>query len=186
MVILWTIFALVVVAAIADVVWKFRLVVPPEHIGWDGKQIYEAGEHWHPWQIRIINMAPRITTFGVDVMGTVSIISTERDESGFKETKDGPMPYGVSMRERTQTQQREHFQYRYVMTWQPDKKRLNLYLQNEGTIDGRLRELLRTVPDLKLKRYEHVLGIRMLWMDKVSPGDKRTSVSLGDGVEVPY
>lgn len=183
---LWTIFALVVIGVIIRTVYSFRVIVPPHHIGWDGEIAYEPGEHWHRWEMRLVNMTPRITTFGVNVMGVVSVVSTDRDESGFKETKDGVMPYGLSMHERVKTEQREPFQYRYVMAWQPDRKRLHLYLENEGTIDARLQELLRTVPDLKLKRYQHILGITMLSMDKVTPGEKRTAVALGDGVEVPY
>ncbi|HVT02966.1 MAG TPA: hypothetical protein VHL58_06270, partial [Thermoanaerobaculia bacterium] len=86
-----------IIAVSAYAFWKYQqdliVMVPTGSVGWDGEELYPAGTYQTPYQVQIINIEDRITTFGVDVLGTVSIIDTDTNESGW-DSSSGETPTG--------------------------------------------------------------------------------------------
>jgi hypothetical protein len=193
-------FLLFVVAAIGGGFYFFlqyqkdkeKDVVPTGYVAWDGLNAYPAGSPLPEGQIKFVDIEERITTFGVDVLGLISVIDTSTDESGHV-AESGYNDKGhlekntLSRRSGNQTvttRQSAEFKNRYVIVWKPDTSRIRQFLKS-GNVPDRIAELLRTMPDVDLAEYAELLGIEIVRF--TTPPKKETSgVELGDGVEIPY
>ena len=65
----------------------------------------------------------------------------------------------------------------------PNTEKLPTYLK-QGSIDNRLADLLRTLPDADLKSYQDLLGITIVKTDGAKP-KKVEGLSIGEGIEIP-
>jgi hypothetical protein len=167
--------------------------VPEGSVAWDGETAFPAGDHSIVHRYELVDIEPRITTFGVDVLGLVSVIDTAADESG-SGTEEGQsekgyfskhVSSGKSGSQTVTTRQSAEFKHRYIIVWQPDVDRIRQYLK-AGNVPARLAELLRTMPDLDLEEYTDTLGIEIVSIQK--PEKKKTidSIEVADGAEIPY
>lgn len=167
--------------------------VPRGYVAWDGEQVYQAGEHQIPYEYQLVDIEERITTFGVDVLGTVSIVDTDIDEtissseSGYSEkgsfSKSGVVSkYGSNVQ---RTRQRENIKHRYIFVWKPNLEKLGTFLKRQP-IPQAIADLLRTVPNLDIEKYADILGITFVSIEGLNPAISQAGVFVGDGVEVPY
>ncbi len=172
---------------------KQTVMVPVGSVAWDGEETYPPGEQQIPYHYQIINTEERITAFGVDILGTVSIIDTSTRESGWtSDAQDSPegrmFSFGNSGKDVFQsvkTRTREAFKYRYIIVWKPNPARIRQFM-NAGDVEQRFAELLRTIPDLEMANYADILGIEVIRWDTPKKRQESGSIELGDDVEIPY
>jgi hypothetical protein len=167
--------------------------VPSGSVAWDGEQIYPAGTVSIPFVYKIIDIEERITTFGVDVLGLVSVIDTTSSESGstFEEGLNDKGSFSKSVSstkfggQTVTTRQSAEFKHRYIIVWKPNLARIRQFVK-AGDIPERLAEILRTIPDVDMRDYADTLGIEIVKWE--TPKKKRAtgSVELAEGVEIPY
>jgi hypothetical protein len=171
-----------------------RVKVPPGFVAWDGEMAYGAGEHFFPFEYKLVDIEERITTFGVDVLGTVSIVDTDYDESisshddGYTEKGYFAKSGGSSKSGNTvvRTRQREHFKHRYVFVWKPNIQKIGTYLK-QPSIPEAIARLLRTMPEIDLEKYADYLGIVIVSTEGIKPASSSTTgVAIGEGIELPY
>ncbi len=195
-------FAIVVffaITALVTYVWvdQYRksLVVKvlPGTVAFDGETVYPSGTIKLPYKYQIVDIEDRITAFGVDVMGLVSIIDTTTSENTWNNEEGyndkGPFSKSVSGGksgiQTVSTRQADNFKFRYIITWKPNTERIRQFLK-AGNIPERLAELLRTIPDLEMADYADTLGITVIRWDTPKKRKDAGSVDLGDGSEIPY
>ncbi|HYK01338.1 MAG TPA: hypothetical protein VE974_06250 [Thermoanaerobaculia bacterium] len=167
--------------------------VPTGSVAWDGETVYPAGSVHLPFKYQLIDIEERITTFGVDVLGLVSVVDTFSDESGYatEEGHNDKGPFGkqtISGKSGNQivtTRQSAEYKYRYIIVWKPNLDRIRQFVKS-GNIPDRIAELLRTIPDLNMSAYADTLGITVVRWDTPKKKTVTDSVDLGDGVEIPY
>jgi hypothetical protein len=168
--------------------FKGRLKVDDDFVGWDGETVYSKGKHWTLYQVQLVDVSERFTTFGVDQLGMVSVVSTERTEH-ITDNVRGGIIYSESARdtrkhfsETVSTRERENIRNRFVIVWKPNTEKLRTYLK-QGSIDNRLADLLRTLPDADLKSFQDLLGIAIVRTAGRKP-EKLEGVSVGDGIAI--
>ncbi len=167
--------------------------VPRGYVAWDGEQVYHAGEHQIPYEYQLVDIEERITTFGVDVLGTVSIVDTDFDET-VSSHEDGYTDKGSFSKSGSsskvgsnvvRTRQRENIRHRYIFVWKPNLEKLGTFLKRQP-IPEAIAGLLRTVPEVDLEKYADYLGITFVSVEGLKPGAATAGVAIGDGVEIPY
>src|SRR5437763_1821748 len=140
--------------------------VPRGYVAWDGEQIYPAGEHQIPYEYQLVDIEERITTFGVDVLGTVSIVDTDFDET-VSSHEDGYTDKGSFSKSGSsskvgsnvvRTRQRENIRHRYISVGKPNREKPGTSLKRQP-IPEAIAALLRTVPHVDLEKYADYLGI---------------------------
>jgi hypothetical protein len=171
---------------------KLGDVVPAGSVAWDGVTAHLPGQPL-PVSYQLIDIEERITSFGVDVLGLVSVIDTSSNETGYSTeegySEKGPLSKSVqsgkSGNSTVTTRQSTEFKYRYIIVWKPDLDRIRQFLKS-GNIELKIAELLRTIPDLDMNQYAEILGITIVRWDSPKKRQYSISVELGDGVDIPY
>jgi hypothetical protein len=167
-------------------------VVPTGSIAWDGSTVHPEGAQL-PAKYELINIEERITAFGVDVLGLVSVIDTDSSETSYADeeghTEKGPISKrtvsGKSGNQSVMTRQSAEFKHRYVIVWKPNVERIRQFVKS-GNIEAKIAELLRTIPDLDMNQYADILGITIVRWETPKKRRAAGSIDLGDGVEIPY
>lgn len=187
----WTILVLLVVSIFGSILFfKGLFEVEEDHVGWDGKRVYKAGTHWSLFEIQMVDVRMRFTPFGVDELGAVSLVSTNRSETVDDVVRGGIFIPGSErntrryLSETVATRERENSRHRFVIIWRPNEAKLRTYLK-QPNIEAQLAELLRTLPDADLSKYQDLLGITIEDKDGKTPR-KGDGVTIADGVEIPY
>ena len=188
---IWTILVLLVVSIFGSILFfKGRFEVEEDHVGWDGKRVYPAGTHWTLFEVQMVDVSERFTTFGVDQLGAVSLVSTNRSETVDDVVRGGIIIPGSERNTRKHisetiaTKERENLRHRYVIVWKPNTEKLRTYLK-QSNVDAHLADLLRTLPDADLTKYQDMLGIAIVRTDGAKPR-KGDGVTIADGIEIPY
>jgi len=185
----WVLILLVLLTFGVVLYFKGRLKVEEGFVGWDGETVFPAGKGWTLNQVQMVDVSERFATFGVDQLGMVSVVSTNRTENISDHVRGGII-YSESDRntrkhfsETVSTRERENIRHRFVIVWKPNAQKLPTYLK-QGNIDNRLADLLRTLPDADLKAYQDLLGITIVRTDGAKP-KKVEGLSIGEGIEIP-
>lgn len=171
--------------AAASAYFKFRVVIPVGHIGWDGENVYPPGRPWSIHQIDVLSIEENITTFGEDELGIIQVVDTHRYEYGTDNYAEKNGSWTRSMSESVTTRAPKTYKNRKIIVWKPDEKNIRTYLRS-GHIPSLLAELLRTVPTVELERYEDKLGINILSTEGIEKTEASAAVGIGEGVDIPY
>lgn len=171
---------------------KLHDVVPAGSVAWDGVTAHLPGQPL-PVSYKLIDIEDRITSFGVDVLGLVSVIDTSSNETGYStedgHTDKGPISKnthsGKSGNQTVTTRQSTEFKYRYIIVWKPDLDRIRQFVKS-GNIELKIAELLRTIPDLDMNQYAEILGITIVRWDTPKKKPGFGSVQLSDDSGIPY
>jgi hypothetical protein len=185
----WVLILLVLLVFGLVLYQKGRLKVHEGFVGWDGETVYQAGEIWTLNQVQMIDVSERFATFGLDQLGVISAVNTNRSENINDRIRGGILGSDSERNTRKDfsetifTRERENIRHRFVIVWKPNPENLRTYLK-QGNIDERLAELLRTLPDADLKSYQDLLGITIVRTDGAKP-KKVEGLTIGEGIEIP-
>lgn len=172
---------------------KLGDVVPAGSVAWDGVTAHLPGQPLPASHHQLIDIEERITSFGVDVLGLVSVIDTSSSETGYStedgHTEKGPISKSVrsgkSGNQIVTTRQSTEYKYRYIIVWKPDVSRIRQFVKS-GNIESKIAELLRTIPDLDMNQYAEILGITIVRWDTPKKKPDFGSVQLSDDSGIPY